>query len=179
MNSSSSTLPSLVSMKPKDENTLRLFDLNKLQGQANIPTQFMWSKDDLVGTEGVFNEPLIDLEGFIKGDENATAKAIELVRTACTNHGFFQVTNHGVDVDLILAAYRELDAVFELPFNRKLDFQQKLGGYTGFSSAHADRFSSSLPWKETLSFWYRGMNSDSAVVDYFKSTLGQDFEHAG
>ncbi|GMI67593.1 gibberellin 20 oxidase 2 [Hibiscus trionum] len=179
MHSSSSTLLSIFSMKPKDENTLHLLDLNKLQRQANIPTQFMWPKEDMVGTDGVFNEPLIDLEGFIKGDKIATAKAIEHVRTACTDHGFFQVINHGVDTDLIQAAYREIDAVFELPFNKKLGFRQKPGGYTGFSSAHAERFSSSLPWKETFSFMYRGMNSHSAVVDYFTFTLGQDFENAG
>ncbi|GMI67595.1 gibberellin 20 oxidase 2 [Hibiscus trionum] len=174
---SSSTLVSLPLMKPKDVNTLHLFDLNKLQRQSNIPTQFMWPKEDMVGTDGVFDEPLIDLEGFVKGDEIATAKAIKLVKTACTNHGFFQVINHGVDADLIQAAYREIDTIFELPFNKKLDFRRKSDGYAGFS--FADRFTPILPWKETFSFGHRGMNSDLPVVDYFTSTLGQDFEQAG
>ncbi|GMI67592.1 gibberellin 20 oxidase 2 [Hibiscus trionum] len=163
-------------MEPQDENTLHRFNLNELQKQAEIPPKFLWPKVDLVGTEGVFDEPLIDLEGFIKGDEIATAKAIQLVRTACTKHGFFQVINHGVDADLIQAVYREINSVFELPFDKKLGFRQKLGGYTGFSSAHADRFSSNLPWKETFSFGY---NSNSDVIDYFTSTVGQDFEHVG
>ncbi|KAK8995905.1 hypothetical protein V6N11_076159 [Hibiscus sabdariffa] len=178
---SSSTLVSLPSMEPKDGNSLHRFNLNELKRQANIPAKFLWPKVDLVGTEGVFDEPLVDLEGFVKGDEIATAKAIELVRAACTNHGFFQVINHGADADLIQAVYREIDTVFELPFDKKLGFRQKLGGYTGFSSAHAERFSTNLPWKETFSLGYRGTDSDSdsAVVDYFTSALGHDFENVG
>ncbi|OMO57211.1 Isopenicillin N synthase, partial [Corchorus capsularis] len=110
----------------------------------------------------------------------ATAHAVELVRSACLNHGFFQVTNHGVDASIIQAAYEELDAVFKLPLNKKLSFRRKPGGFSGYSAAHADRLSSKLPWKETFSFGYQGNNSDSSdVVDYFKSTLGEDFEHSG
>ncbi|XVF14836.1 hypothetical protein REPUB_Repub09cG0095800 [Reevesia pubescens] len=178
MNSSSSTLLLRPSIEPKDENAF-FTDSSKLQKQPNIPTEFIWPHGDLVHTQEELNEPLIDLEGFIKGDEEATAHAVELVRTACSNHGFFQVTNHGIDANLIQAAYQEIDAVFKLPLNKKLSFQRKPGGFSGYSAAHADRFSSKLPWKETFSFGYQGNNSDPGVVQYFRFALGEDFEHTG
>lgn len=179
MDSSSSAILLHPSMEPRDETGGVLFDPSKLQKQSTLPTEFIWPCGDLVDTQEELNEPLIDLGGFIKGDEEATARAVDLVKTACSKHGFFQVTNHGVDSNLIQAAYQEIDAVFKLPLNRKLSFQRKPGGFSGYSAAHADRFSTKLPWKETFSFGYQGLNSDPSVVHYFSSALGEDFEHTG
>ncbi|KAK6259156.1 hypothetical protein SCA6_013630 [Theobroma cacao] len=180
MDSSSSTLLLRPSIEPRaEDNNVVLFDPSKLQKQANIPAEFVWPHVDLVHTQEELNEPLIDLEGFIKGDDEATSHAVDLVRSACLNHGFFQVTNHGVDATLIQAAYEEIDPVFKMPLNKKLSFQRKPGDFSGFSAAHADRFSSKLPWKETFSFGYHGNNSDPVVVDYFRSALGEGFAHTG
>lgn len=184
MDSSSPALVSRPSMEP-NEKGIDLFDSSKLQKQPNLPTEFIWPRGELQGhTPDKLNEPLIDLGGFIDGDEEATAHAVELVRTACTTHGFFQVTNHGVDANLIRAAYRDIDAVFKLPLNKKLGFQRKPGGFSGYSAAHADRFPSKLPWKETFSFGYQhqggaSFDDDPDVVHYFRSALGEDFEHTG
>ncbi|GMJ03841.1 gibberellin 20 oxidase 2 [Hibiscus trionum] len=179
MESSPSPVLLRPSIEARDETGV-LFDPSKLQNQSTLPTEFMWPRGDLVHTQQEeLNEPLIDLEGFIKGDEKATAHAVELLRTACSKHGFFQVTNHGVDSNLIQAAYQEIDVVFKLPLDKKLSFRRKPGGFSGYSVAHADRFSSKLPWKETFSFGYRGLDSDASVVHYFRSALGKDFEHTG
>lgn len=179
MDSGSPTILLHPSIEPRDETGGVLFDPSKLQNQSSLPSEFIWPCGDLVHTQEELNEPLIDLGGFIKGDEEATAHAVDLVKTACSKHGFFQVTNHGVDSNLIQAAYQEIDAVFKLPLNKKLGFQRKPGGFSGYSAAHADRFSAKLPWKETFSFGYQGLNSDPSVVHYFSSALGEDFEHTG
>ncbi|XP_011022922.1 PREDICTED: gibberellin 20 oxidase 1-D-like [Populus euphratica] len=165
---------------PKDETGALVFDSSFLQKQANLPTEFMWPHGDLVHNEDELKEPVIDLEGFLKGDEVATAQAAELVRTACLNHGFFQVTNHGVDISLIHSAHEEIGKIFKLPIDKKLSVRRKPGDVSGYSGAHAHRYSSKLPWKETFSFGYHG-DDDSVplVVDYFKSALGKDFEHTG
>ncbi|KAE8721930.1 UDP-Glycosyltransferase superfamily protein [Hibiscus syriacus] len=179
MESSPSPILLCPSIEARDEKSV-LFDASKFQKQSNLPTEFMWPRGDVVQTqEEELNEPLIDLEGFVKGDDKVTAHAVELVRTACSKHGFFQVTNHGVDSKLIQAAYQEIDGVFKLPMNKKLSFKRKDGGFSGYSAAHADRFSTKLPWKETFSFGYRGLHSDPSVVHYFRSALGKDFEHTG
>ncbi|KAL0343206.1 UNVERIFIED_CONTAM: Gibberellin 20 oxidase 2 [Sesamum angustifolium] len=57
---------------------------------------------------------------------------------------------------------------------------RKPGALFGYSGAHADRFSSKLPWKETFSFIYEHADSPGHdVVDYITSALGQDFEESG
>ncbi|GAB4835574.1 hypothetical protein Ancab_000483 [Ancistrocladus abbreviatus] len=166
------------------QNRVMVFDSLLLGKQPDIPKEFVWSSgQNSINSQGELNEPLVDLEGFLKGDEEATAHAAELIRAACSSHGFFQVSNHGVDAGLIRAAHDGIDAFFKLPIDHKLRVQRKKGEMWGYSAAHTDRFSIELPWKETFSFGYQFgdcMNSKrSAVVDYFVSLLGQDFEQTG
>ncbi|KAJ9177836.1 hypothetical protein P3X46_013004 [Hevea brasiliensis] len=157
-----------------------VFDSSVLQKQPNLPTEFIWQHGDLVSDQqDELNEPLIDLNGFLKGDEVETAHAAQLIGAACLNHGFFQVTNHGVDASLIRAAHQEIGTIFKLPLDKKLSVRRQPGGVSGYSCAHADRFSSKLPWKETFSFGYHGNDSHPIVVDYFKHFLGEDFQPTG
>ncbi|XP_059656357.1 gibberellin 20 oxidase 2-like [Cornus florida] len=181
MDSSAPTLFLHPSSEIKDEkeNGIRVFDTYLLQKQANLPTEFIWEHGDLLHNHEELKEPLIDLEGYFKGDEAATITAAELIRKACLNHGFFQVTNHGVDATLIHAAHDQIDAFFKLPISEKLSARRKPGSMWGYSGAHADRYSAKLPWKETFSFGYNGNAPKSAVVDYFKLVLGNNFEEAG
>ncbi|KAF5751781.1 gibberellin 20-oxidase family protein [Tripterygium wilfordii] len=164
------------------QNGVPVVESTLLQKQPNLPNEFLWPHKDLVSfhTQEELQEPLIDLKGFMEGDEVATARAVEFVKDACLNHGVFQVINHGVDQDIINAAHQETDAFFKLPSEKKLRGKRKPGEAYGHSGAHAERFSSRLPWKETLSFEYHN-NDDSklVVVDYFKSAFGEDFEHSG
>ncbi|KAK7350901.1 hypothetical protein VNO77_09943 [Canavalia gladiata] len=168
--------------EPKNESEELVFDSNLLQNQRDMPKEFIWPSGDLVinTTQEELKEPLVDLGIMKNGDEEAIANAAELVRTACLKHGFFQVINHGVDTDLIAAAYNETDSIFKLPMSKKLCAKRKPGGVSGYSGAHADRYSSKLPWKETFSFQYNHQsNYDSQIVDYFKSVLGEDLKHTG
>ena len=148
---------------------------------SKLASKFIWPAEDVVSTQEELNEPLIDLRGFISGDEAATANAVELVRKACLKHGFFQVTNHGIPSDLIQAAYDEIGTVFKLPASLKRSVWRNRGQVTGYSGAHADRYSSKLPWKETFSFIFKYDKNDSnrQIIEYFKSTLGEDLENSG
>lgn len=158
-----------------------VFDASKLQKLPDLPTEFKWPEENLAVTDPEeLDAPLIDLEAFLRGDEKAISEAADLVRKACTNHGFFQVINHGVDQSLINAAREEIDAVFTLPVEKKLSIVPRGPSTEGYSFAHSHRFSSNLMWKETFSWAYlHGNKSRTAVVDYFKSVLGQDFESIG
>ncbi|PSS26615.1 Gibberellin 20 oxidase [Actinidia chinensis var. chinensis] len=183
MDSNSPTL--LLCSSPyqlKDEREKKkalVFDTSLLLKQPSLPTQFIWPHGDLVTTQEELNEPLVDLEGFFRGDMAATTTAAEFIRAACLSHGFFQVTNHGIDLGLVRAAHDHMDAFFKLPITKKLSARRKPGSVCGYSGAHADRYSSKLPWKETFSFGYHGDGHGHVVVDYFKSVLGGDFEETG
>ncbi|XP_059630303.1 gibberellin 20 oxidase 2-like [Cornus florida] len=154
-------------------------DLSILLKQTNIPKAFMWPKGDLVHAQEELNAPLVDLEGFFKGDEAGTQRAAELIRAACLSHGFFQVTNHGVDPELLSLAHEHINAFFKLPIGKKLRAQKKPGSMWGYSGAHADRFSSKLPWKETFSFGFHENSSNPVVANFFQSALGNEFEQTG
>ncbi|XP_027343133.1 gibberellin 20 oxidase 2-like [Abrus precatorius] len=161
----------------KDKKTA--YDFNLLQKEAKMPEEFVWPSGDLVkGSEEALDAPIIDLKA-IKNDESAMASAAELVKKACMKHGLFEVTNHGVDPLLIIAAHKEFDTIFNLSMSKKLSAGTKTNVY-GYSSAHAERFSSSLPWKETFTFPYSHIHeSQTQVVDFFKSALGEEFQHTG
>ncbi|KAH9668786.1 Fe2OG dioxygenase domain-containing protein [Citrus sinensis] len=164
-------------MKQTHNNGSIVFDYHKLQKQANLPTGFIWPNLEFAQEE--HKEPLIDLQGFISGDERATAEAIEHVRGACVNHGLFQVINHGVDASLLKAASEEIDSIFKLPLERKLGIPRKTGLPQGYSGGHAERFTKNLTWNETFTFDYYENDAEPLVVDHFKSVLGQDFECSG
>lgn len=148
--------------------------------ETSTLTNFIWPKETLVQAHEELREPLVDLDGFLKGDVVATQQAATDIREACLNHGFFQVRGHGVDLRLIQSAYDHMDSFFKLPASTKLRAKlrppENMWGYSG---AHAHRFSSNLPWKETLTFGYHESSSGPVVADFFKSTLGMDFEQAG
>ncbi|KAF5467883.1 hypothetical protein F2P56_012093 [Juglans regia] len=150
-----------------------------LQKESFVPKNFIWPKGDLVVAHDELREPIVDLGGFFRGDLVATQHAVLLIRAACLNHGFFQVTNHGVDPRLVKMAYHHMDNFFKLPASMKLRAKRTPGNMWGYSGAHADRFSSKLPWKETLSFGFHDSGSKPVVEDFFKSNLGMDFEQTG
>lgn len=171
-----------------------VFDPSMIQTQPTLPKEFIWptAKEGVLNStqnssneDHELNEPLVDLEGFFKGDEEGTTQAAELINKACVTHGFFQVMNHRVNPGLIRAAHDQLEGLFKLPLEKKLRVQRKAGDLWGYSGAHTDRFSKELPWKETFSFGYHFLDGSSIgsckpiVVDYFKSTLGGEFKYAG
>ncbi|WMV21835.1 hypothetical protein MTR67_015220 [Solanum verrucosum] len=50
-----------------------------------------------------FDIPTIDVSPFFRSDENGEGKtkAIEQIREACVNFGFFQIVNHGIPFELL------------------------------------------------------------------------------
>ncbi|KAK7247594.1 hypothetical protein RIF29_42480 [Crotalaria pallida] len=167
---------------PNDENGMMpIFDKDFLRNLKDIPKEFYWPSEEIVeSSKEELRVPVIDLGVLKTGDEAAIAKAAELVRNACIKHGFFQVTNHGVDPNLINAAYQEMDTIFNLPMTKKLIAKKKPGTQEGYAGAHGDRYSSKLPWKETLTWIYDyNKESKSQVVDFFDAFFGGELHRTG
>nr|AYP67585.1 GA20ox [Paeonia suffruticosa]WRO64414.1 gibberellin 20 oxidase 1 [Paeonia suffruticosa] len=158
-----------------------VFDASVLRHESNIPQQFIWPDHEKPCPDArELAVPLIDLGGFLSGDPVAAEQASMIVGQACQKHGFFLVVNHGVDPKLVSDAHKYMDYFFELPLTKKQVAHRKLGEHCGYASSFTGRFSSKLPWKETLSFRYSAEEASSNVVqDYFHNTMGEDFDQLG
>lgn len=158
-----------------------VFDASLLRHQLHLPKQFIWPDEEkpcLNIPELVV--PLIDLGGFLSGDPVAAMEAAKLVGEACKNHGFFLVVNHGIDAKLISHAHNHMDGFFELPLSQKQRALRKTGEHCGYASSFTGRFTSKLPWKETLSFQFSAeKNSPTLVKDYMCNIMGNEFEQFG
>nr|BAJ65440.1 gibberellin 20-oxidase [Torenia fournieri]BAJ76661.1 gibberellin 20-oxidase [Torenia fournieri] len=165
----------------KDQENSLIFDATLLNHQSNIPPQFIWPDHEKpCSNPPELKVPLIDLGSFLSGDPSASLRASELVGEACRKHGFFLVVNHGVDPSLVSDAHRYMDRFFEQPLSEKQRAQRKLGEHCGYASSFTGRFSSKLPWKETLSFEYSPRSDSSRIVEeYFERKLGENFAHLG
>lgn len=174
------TISHQVSKQKHNKNPLILDDLVSTH-QSHIPPQFIWpdhEKPTLDPRE--LHAPVVDIGGFLAGDSAASSEAAEVIGQACRKHGFFLVVNHGVEEGLIAEAHRLMDDFFEQPFEEKIRAQRKSGEHCGYASSFTGRFSSKLPWKETLSFEYSSEKGSSHNVEhYFHSTVGQDLAHLG
>lgn len=67
-------------------------------------------------------------------------------------HGFFLVTNHGVQEGILARAYKCMGTFFDFPASEKQKAKRKWGEISGYADSFAGRFYSELPWKETLTF---------------------------
>ncbi|KAL9396832.1 hypothetical protein Peur_011085 [Populus x canadensis] len=158
-----------------------VFDASILQHQANIPSQFIWPDHEKPCLESPkLAIPPIDFGSFLTGDPLAVSKATQLVNEACKKHGFFLVVNHGVDSKLIAKAHEYMNMFFGIQLSEKQRAQRKIGEQYGYASSFTGRFSSKLPWKETLSFRYCADNQSSDIVqEYFLNVMGENFKQFG
>lgn len=168
---------------PKLMNSLQqtplVFDASLLSRQLELPAQFVWPEGEKPAPDSSEElvVPFIDLKKFLSGDPDSAFELSRQVGEACETHGFFQVVNHGIDSQLLAEAHSCVQSFFSMPLCEKQRAQRKAGESCGYTSSFTGRFSSKLPWKETLSF--RFSSSSDAVLDYFVQTLGIEFRHFG
>lgn len=175
-------MPSLKKELVGDQMKPVVFDSSILKHETNIPQHFIWPDHEKPNSHKSkeFVVPVVDLGGFLSGRSGSAEEASRVVGEACKKHGFFQVTNHEVDASLIEDAHKYMDLFFELPLLEKQRVQRKVGESCGYASSFTGRFSSKLPWKETLSFKFSGENKASNIVnEYFENTMGKEFTRLG
>ncbi|KAG1369935.1 gibberellin 20 oxidase 2-like [Cocos nucifera] len=165
--------------KEKDCHARTVFDFSLLRKETEIPIEFIWPGCVRPNAVEEFKVPVVDIQGFLQGDEPSTRQAAEMVRAACSTYGCFQVINHGIDPSLSHDAMSFLEEFFQLPSDAKLRIHRQPGSFWGYTVAHLDRTSSKLPWREMLSLGNHSVASENGIVDYFKSISGKDFEPMG
>ena len=149
-----------------------------LQSQPNIPPEFFWPENDLTPSEGDLNLPIIDMSGFLNGDEAETQRAAKAVREACMTHGTFLVINHGFKSGLAEKALDISSLFFGLPKDEKLKAYRTPGNISGYTAGHSQRFSSNLPWSETLTLAFKN-GPPQVVEDFLTSKLGDRRQEIG
>ncbi|XP_043694488.1 uncharacterized protein LOC122645223 [Telopea speciosissima] len=168
-----------VVLPPAEESIV--FDASMVhQYQSNnIPVQFVWPDEEKPSAEAQeLPVPIINLGDFLFGDPVAVMEATKKVNEACEKHGFFMIVNHNViDDQSIAEVYEKLELFFKMPLHEKQVAQRKTGEGVGFTSSYTGRFSTKLPWKETLSLRY--LNDSNSIEEYFLDVLGESFDDFG
>lgn len=178
-------MESITSENNFKENPSMIFDSTALNHQPDqIPQQFVWPDHDKHSTNvPILNVPIIDLAGFFSGDPSSVLEATRLVAEASKQHGFFLVTNHGVDERLLSSAYTMMYTFFNSSTFEKQKAQRKWGESSGYASSFVGRFEKNLPWKETMSFLFspeeKNENHSQNVKDFVYKTMGDDYEDFG
>lgn len=186
------TSPEEEEAKPKlglgNIQTPLIFNPSMLNLQPNIPNQFIWPDDEKPSIDvPELDVPLIDLQNLLSDKDyytsaspSSTLEASRQISEACKKHGFFLVVNHGISEKLISDAHEYTSRFFDMPLSEKQRVLRKPGESVGYASSFTGRFSTKLPWKETLSFRFCDDKSRSkSVQDYFCDALGHGFEPFG
>jgi isopenicillin N synthase-like dioxygenase len=119
--------------------------------------------------------PLIDFSAMISGDSAARARVAAELRSACTNVGFFYISNHGVPATLIERMFEQCPRLFGLPTEQKLDLHVKksphLLGYVGMRDENANPLVGKGDLHEAYDFVAEDaqVNGERLVGDYRKA----------
>ncbi|XP_074591055.1 gibberellin 3-beta-dioxygenase 1-like [Curcuma longa] len=110
----------------------------ELTGLAAVPDTHAWVTlhDRPYANDRV---PVVDL---------ARPDAARLIGRACEEWGAFQLTGHGVPVELLLRVEGQARRLFSLPAAHKLRAARRAGGSTGYGSAAISKFFSKQFWSE-------------------------------
>lgn len=121
--------------------------------------------------------PVLRFRDFVSGDAVRRQQFIQTLGRALEQIGFFALTEHGIDRELIRSAYEVAEAVFALPNETKACYEDLTlkgqRGFTAFAREHA-KTSSYADLKE---FWHIGRenavpkNLWPAEVPEFRQTM--------
>ena len=102
------------------------------------------------------NIPVVDCRDFLSEDAGRREKFVETVGEALIDIGFFAVSHHGIDRDLIAVAYRKAEEFFLLPTETKKKYERvELQGQRAFISFGREHAKNSS-YPDLKEFWHVG-----------------------
>ncbi|XP_020239833.1 codeine O-demethylase [Cajanus cajan] len=125
-------------MEPETEkigSSLRIpSSVKELANEAliKVPERYVHPDIDppiLYNTESLSHLPVVDLNKLLS--EEVKGPELEKLDLACKEWGFFQLINHGVDVELMEDVKRGVQELFNLPMEEKNKLWQKPGDMEG------------------------------------------------
>ncbi|KAI3867870.1 hypothetical protein MKW92_050568 [Papaver armeniacum] len=91
--------------------------------------------------------PVIDLEGL---SDNLKSETMELLHQACENWGFFQVTNHGINVELMDKVIKLVNLHYEECMKRRFYESEMAKGLESRDATAVDS-----DWESSYFIWHR------------------------
>jgi len=92
------------------------------------------------------NIPIIDLGGL--SDHHVSSSILKQISDACKEWGFFQITNHGVNPDLMDRARETWRQFFHLPMEVKQQYANSPKTYEGYGSRLGIEKGAILDWSD-------------------------------
>ena len=100
--------------------------------------------------------PVLNLQDFLVGEGNRQQTFVRILGDALRDLGFFALTHHGVDADLIRSAYQVSEELFSLPTDVKAQYDgSHTGGQLGFTSFGKEH-AKDHPVPDLKEFWHVG-----------------------
>ncbi|CAN0879708.1 Jasmonate-induced oxygenase 1 [Linum grandiflorum] len=100
------------------------------------------------------NIPVIDLAEAFSGDPAARAETMRRLSAACKDWGFFQVVNHGVDLELMTKMREIWREFFNLPLGTKQIYSNDPVSYEGYGSRLGVEKGAILDWSDYFFLHY-------------------------
>lgn len=112
-----------------------------------------------------FTVPTVDISPYLSGGDGAGRRTVaEQLGRACTEVGFIQIVNHGVDPAIIEGLADAVDEFFALPLDVKKRYAETSGPNRGYHPPKSDSLSMSL-----------GIPSANMMNDFYEAfTIGSE-----
>ncbi|CAA3011457.1 probable 2-oxoglutarate-dependent dioxygenase At3g111800 [Olea europaea subsp. europaea] len=103
---------------------------------------------------GEIDIPVINLQDLFSEDDLLRQTTASLVDSACREWGFFQVVNHGVSHQLMVATREAWHEFFHLPLEEKQKYANSPSTYEGYGSRLGVEKGVSLDWSDYFFLHY-------------------------
>ncbi|XP_031108536.1 gibberellin 3-beta-dioxygenase 1-like [Ipomoea triloba] len=111
------------------------------KNMVQVPDSHTWLDSPCINNSCSIDEsvPLIDLED---------PQALEKIKKACENWGVFQVTNHGIPMELLAQIEHQARRFFDLTREEKLLTLRSPDSLNGYGIIHVSPNFNTLMWME-------------------------------
>ena len=126
------------------------------------------------------NIPRLDLNDYLNGTAAQKEQFSNDIGNAFNETGFVNITNHGLDADLINKLYKEVQNFFSLPEEDKLKYEKvELAGQRGYTSKGREKAKDSKT-PDLKEFWQTGqyVEDGDAIKDEYPDNI-QVEEYSG
>ncbi|CAD6211703.1 unnamed protein product [Miscanthus lutarioriparius] len=113
-----------------------------MAGNLHLPVVDLASPDLRAAAEAIRQVTSLDPPDFRNRTPRKRLRAYLMAGQACVEHGFFYVTNHGVDRGLLEAVFAQSKGLFDLPMEEKMALLRS-ANHRGYTPPYAEKLDAS------------------------------------